>query len=386
MFKIVKKSKVNNIRLGTIQTNHGVFQTPIFMPPGTQASVKALGPDDLEKIEVEIILVNALHLHLRPGEDLIQGLGGIHEFMAFKRPILSDSGGFQAWSLSQRGQKLSKITEEGVEFQSPLDGSKHFITPEKAIEIEHTIGSDIIMAFDECAPDNNDKEYLRKSMERTHRWAERSLKKHQELSLKEKENNQKSPLLFGIIQGGIFSDLRKESAQFISSLPFDGLALGGETIGYNMSRTLELIEELKSILPKDKPLYTMGLGASPKDVIEVVKRGVDMFDCVNPARIARHGGLYSGHLVFNGQKITFESEYKNGILNINNSQFKDDQRSIDDSCDCYTCQHFSRAYLRHLYRAQEPLYLRLATIHNLRFMIKLIQDLRSNLSLDKNLR
>ncbi|MGC8651045.1 MAG: tRNA guanosine(34) transglycosylase Tgt [Minisyncoccia bacterium] len=381
MFRLIKQSKKDQSRIGEIATNHGIFHTPIFMPPGTQASVKAIAPDDLERIEAEIILVNALHLHLRPGEELIQYLGGIHNFMGFKRPILSDSGGFQAWSLSQRGPKLSKITEEGVEFQSPINGSKHFITPEKAIEIEHKIGSDIIMAFDECAPDNNDKEYIRQSMERTHRWAERSLLKHQELSQKEKDNNQNSPLLFGIIQGGIFSDLRKQSAEFISSLPFDGLALGGETIGYNMPRTLEIIEELKSILPQDKPLYTMGLGASPLDVLEVVKRGVDMFDCVNPARIARHGGLYSGHLVFHEKEITFESEDKNGILNINNSRFKDDKKPIDDSCDCYTCKNFSRAYLRHLYQAQEPLYLRLATLHNLRFMIKLIQDLRKHIVL-----
>ncbi|NMB92388.1 MAG: tRNA-guanine transglycosylase, partial [Parcubacteria group bacterium] len=195
MFKVIKQSKKDQSRLGEITTNHGVFHTPIFMPPGTLGVVKAIGPDDLEWIGAEIVLVNALHLHLRPGEELIQYLGGIHNFMGLKRPILSDSGGFQAWSLSQRGPKLSKITEEGVEFQSPFDGSKHFITPEKAIEIEHQIGADIIMAFDECSPDNNDKEYVKKSMARTHRWAERSLKKHQELSFKEKENNQKSPLL-----------------------------------------------------------------------------------------------------------------------------------------------------------------------------------------------
>jgi len=360
-------------RLGEIQTNHGVVKTPIFMPPGTQATVKAVGPDDLEKIGLEILLVNALHLHLRPGEDIIEGMGGIHRFMAWQRPILSDSGGFQAWSLGRKAN-LSRITEEGVEFASPIDGTKHFFTPEKAIEIEHKIGADIIMAFDECAPDNDDRDYIKKSMERTHRWAERSLVKHQELVQLESKLGQKSPLIFGIIQGGTFLDLRKESTKFISHLPFDGIALGGETIGYNMPRTLEIIEELKSILPQDKPLYTMGLGASPKDVIEVVKRGVDMFDCVNPTRMARHGGLYSGK-----QDISFESEFKDGILNIANSRFKDDKLPIDENCDCYTCQNFSRAYLRHLYLAQEPLYLRLATIHNLRFMMRLIQFLRENI-------
>jgi queuine tRNA-ribosyltransferase len=368
-------------RLGEIQTNHGVVKTPIFMPPGTQATVKAVGPDDLEKIGIEILLVNALHLHLRPGEDIIEGMGGVHRFMAWERPILSDSGGFQAWSLSQRGPKLSKIKEEGVEFFSPIDGSSHFITPEKAIEMEHKIGADIIMAFDECAPDNDDRDYIKKSMQRTHRWAERSFLKHQELSKQERESGKKSPLIFGIIQGGIFSDLRKESTKFISNLAFDGIALGGETIGYNMPRTLEIIEELKSILPKDKPLYTMGLGASPEDVIEVVKRGVDMFDCVNPTRIARHGGLYSGKFVITDRGISFESDFKDGILNIANSRFKNDNLPIDSECNCYTCQNFSRAYLRHLYSAQEPLYLRLATIHNLKFMINLIQVLRENMNL-----
>jgi len=368
-------------RLGEIQTNHGVVKTPIFMPPGTQATVKAVGPDDLEKIGLEILLVNALHLHLRPGEDIIEGMGGVHRFMAWERPILSDSGGFQAWSFNQRAD-LSRITEEGVEFASPLDGSKHFFTPEKAIEIEHKIGADIIMAFDECAPDNDDRDYIKKSMQRTHRWAERSLKRHQELSKQESCSDKKSPLIFGIIQGGTFSDLRKESAKFITNLPFNGVALGGETIGYNMPRTLEIIEELKSILPKDKPLYAMGLGASPSDIIEVVKRGVDMFDCVNPARIARHGGLYSGKFVITDRDISFESDFKDGILKIANSCFKDDKLPIDENCDCYSCRNFSRAYLRHLYLAQEPLYLRLATIHNLRFMIKLIHFLRDNIEIN----
>ena len=381
MFQIIKQAKNSLAHLGEVSTNHGIFQTPIFMPPGTQATVKAVGPDDLEKIGIEILLVNALHLHLRPGEDVIEGMGGVHRFMAWERPILSDSGGFQAWSLSQRGPKLSKIKEEGVEFFSPIDGSSHFITPEKAIEIEHKIGADIIMAFDECAPDNDDRNYIKKSMQRTHRWAERSLLKHQELSKQERESGRKSPLIFGIIQGGIFSDLRKESTKFISNLTFDGIALGGETIGYNMPRTLEIIEELKSILPKDKPLYTMGLGASPKDVIEVVKRGVDIFDCVNPTRIARHGGLYSGKFVITDRGVSFESDFKDGILNIANSRFKNDNLPVDSECDCYTCQNFSRAYLRHLYLAQEPLYLRLATIHNLKFMINLIQVLRENMNL-----
>jgi len=247
------------------------------------------------------------------------------------------------------------------------------------LEAEHKIGSDIIMTFDECAPDNEDKEYAQKALERTNRWAERSLRKHQELSHREISMGQNPPLLFGIIQGGIFSDLRKEGAKFLASLPFDGFALGGETIGYNMKRTLELLEELKPLLPSDKPLYTMGLGANPFDVLEVVKRGVDMFDCVNPARIARHGGLYNGELIIQKEGVFFQSEFKNGILKLANSRFKNDNSPIDNFCDCYTCRTFSRAYLRHLYFCQEPLYLRLATLHNLRFMMRLVQALRDNI-------
>ena len=383
MFKIIKKSKIDKARLGEIQTNHGIVKTPIFMPPGTQATVKAVGPDDLSRIGIEILLVNTLHLHLQPGEDLINDLGGIHQFMGWPGPILSDSGGFQVWSFSKNrtknGQNLAKISEDGVEFSSPINGSKHLITPEKSIEIQYKLGSDIIMAFDECGPDSDDKEYTKKAMQRTHRWAERSLKKHQELSKKYINGGEKPPLLFGIIQGGIFEDLRKESAKFITSLDFDGIALGGETIGYNMSKTLEILDYLQEFLPEDKPRYTMGLGSSPFDIIEVVKRGIDMFDCVGPTRTARHGSLYSGEIFSEKGEIKFKSEFEKGCLRISNSCFKEDNAPVDENCDCYTCQNFSRAYLRHLYSVKESLYLRLATIHNLRFMMRLIKILRSNI-------
>lgn len=383
MFKIIKKSNVDRARLGEILTNHGIVKTPIFMPPGTQATVKAVGPDDLHKIGIEILLVNMLHLHLQPGEDLINALGGIHRFMNWSGPILSDSGGFQVWSFAKNraknGQNLAKISENGVKFFSPIDGSEHLITPEKSIEIQHKLGSDIIMAFDECSPDSDDKEYAKRSMERTHQWAERSLKKHKELSKHYINNGKKPPLIFGIIQGGIFEDLRKESAKFITNLAFDGIALGGETIGYNMPKTLEILDYLQDFLPKDKPCYTMGLGSSPFDIIEVVKRGVDMFDCVGPTRTARHGSLYSGEIFSKKGRVKFESEFEKGCLRISNSCLKNDNNSIDKNCDCYTCQNFSRAYLHHLYLVKEPLYLRLATIHNLRFMIRLIKILRSNI-------
>ncbi len=382
MFKILKKSKTTHARLGEIRTNHGIVKTPIFMPPGTQATVKAVGPDDLSKIGIEILLVNTLHLLLQPGENLINALGGIHQFMGWSGPILSDSGGFQVWSFAKNrakeGQNLAKISKNGVEFSSPVDGSKHLITPEKSIEIQHKLGTDIIMAFDECSPDSGDKEYAKASMERTHQWAERSLKKHQELSKKYINSGQKPPLIFGIIQGGIFEDLRKESAKFITNLPFDGIALGGETIGYNMPRTLKILDYLKDLLPENKPRYTMGLGASPYDIIEVVKRGIDMFDCVGPTRTARHGSLYSGEIFSKDGEVNFESEFEKGCLRISNSRFENDDNPIDENCDCYTCQNFSRAYLHHLYSVKESLYLRLASIHNLRFMMRLIDIIRNN--------
>jgi len=380
--KLLKKSSRSRARIGEITTAHGSFRTPIFMPPGTRATVKALGPDDLEDIGIEILLVNTLHLHLQPGEDTIHDLGGIHRFMSWPRPILSDSGGFQVWSLGKIGKKkdsLNKITEEGVFFQSPLDGSSHFLSPEKSIEIQYKLGTDIIMAFDECTPDSDDKNYVRKAMERTHRWAKRSLLKHQELKKIKESRGEKAPLLFGIIQGGNFEDLRKESAKFITSLPFAGIALGGETIGYNMPQTLKIIDYLQDYLPENKPRYTMGLGSSPNDIIEVVKRGIDMFDCVSPARMARHGALYSGKISLENGEVKFTSEFPKGYLRISNSRFKNDDNPIDEDCDCYTCQHFSRAYLHHLYLTQETLYLRLATIHNLSFMMRLIHFLRDNI-------
>lgn len=368
MFQIIKNSHINQSRLGKVTTNHGDFHTPIFMPPGTQATVKAVGPDDLEQIGIEILLVNTLHLHLKPQEGLIHGLGGIHAFMGWPKPILSDSGGFQAWSFGQNrtrsGQNRAKIRGNGVEFFSPLDGSRHLITPEKSIEIQHQLGTDIIMAFDECSPDNDDKAYARKSMMRTHKWAERSLKKHQELSKSCLTQGKQPPLIFGIIQGGIFEDLRKESAKFIAGMEFDGIALGGETIGYNMPRTLEILDYLQDLLPANKPRYTMGLGSSAQDMEEVVKRGVDMFDCVGPTRMARHGSLY---------------HKTEGHLRISNNRFAKDEKPIDENCDCYTCRNFSRAYLHHLYAAKEALYLRLATIHNLSFMMNFIHSLRERI-------
>ncbi|MGC8880733.1 MAG: tRNA guanosine(34) transglycosylase Tgt [Minisyncoccia bacterium] len=372
MFRIIKQAKSSLLKKGEVITPHGSFTTPVFIPPATYGALRATDVKDLEEIGVEILLVNALHLHFRPTDRFIKKFGGIHKFMNWPKPILSDSGGFQAWSF-KRKQSLSKIKENGVCFYSPYDGKKIFLTPEKAIEIQHNLGVDIIMAFDECSPDNEDRNYVEKSLRRTHFWAKESLKKHQELS----KRKEKKPLIFGIVQGGRFLDLRKKSLEFILELPFDGIAFGGETIGYNMPKTLEILDFLKEFIPQNKPIYTMGLGASPSDIIEVTKRGIDMFDCVNPARIARHGELYNGKIQKDKKTITIESEFKEGILKIKQSRFVKDKKPVDEDCDCYTCRNFSRAYLRHLYLLKEPLYLRLATIHNLRYIIRVIEAIKS---------
>lgn len=374
MFQLLKTSKQNNARLGEIKTNHGIIKTPAFMPPATYGFLKSITPQDLEEIGAEIILVNALLLDLKPSLTIIKKFKGIHNFMGWQKPILSDSGGFQAWSF-QRKNPLSKVKDEGISFISPFDGKKYLLTPQKAIEIQYQLKVDIAMVLDECAPDIKDKTYLKKSLLRTNKWAKESLETYQKL----KKKIAKPPLLFGIVQGGPYLDLRKESLKFILDLSFDGIALGGETIGYNMAKTLELLEELRPFIPDSKPLYTMGLGAKPTDIIEVVKRGVDMFDCVNPARIARHGELFSGKLIKDKKSVKIESEFKEGILKISHSRFKEDKNPIDSSCDCYTCRSFSRAYLRYLYLNKEPLYLRLATIHNLRYIMRLIETLKETI-------
>lgn len=379
-FRIIKKHSKSRARLGEIATPSGVFQTPIFMPTGTKATVKALTPEQLKEIGGEILLVNTLHLYLQPGEKLIKSLGGVHKFMNWSGPILSDSGGFQTFSLAQKkqGQKnLVKILSNGIRFQSPLDGSTHFLTPEKSIEIQNDLGTDIVMAFDECLPDNASKEYALEALSRTHQWAKRSLLHFEKLNAFKK--TEEKPLIFGIIQGGSYQDLRQFSAEYINSLNFDGLALGGETIGYNMEKTLEIIGWLKDYLPEDKPKYTMGLGASPQDIIDVVYLGIDMFDCANPTRIARHGELYNGKLRVKNKRVIFKSEFKDGLLKIRQQRFKNDASPLDSECDCYTCRYYSRAYLRHLYLSKEPLYLTLATIHNLRFLMRLIHLIRENI-------
>lgn len=358
---------------GEITTDHGRVITPVFMPVGTAASVKALDARDINESGAEIVLANTYHLFLRPGEEIVNKMGGVAEFMNWNRPTLTDSGGFQVFSLGvgSKGEQLVKIDEQGVTFKSHIDGKMHRLTPESSMDIQRDLGADIIMAFDECTPNQTDHSYAKEAMERTHRWAARCVARWEENGRKSSQGNYQA--LFGIIQGSTFKDLRIEATKFISSLPFDGVALGGETVGFNMEGTLELIEWVREYLPKNKPLYAMGLGRDPQNIVDAVRAGVDMFDCVAPTRLARNGALYQGNLV-DGR---FISELKNGRLNIGNSKYIDDKSPIMEGCDCFTCESgYTRGYLRHLYLAKELSYYRLASIHNVRFMVRLTEQMR----------
>lgn len=372
-FKVTHQDKLTHARTGLIKTAHGNIETPTFMPVGTQATVKTLDSTDLTNLQAQVILGNTYHLHLRPGEDLIKKAGGLHKFMNWNKPILTDSGGFQVFSLglqkdkklsNKNNEKLVKITEDGVEFRSHLDGSKHKFTPETAIKIQQQIGADIIMAFDECTPDDAEEKYVKEAMERTHRWAVRSLKQHQKL----KANKQ---FLFGIIQGGNNKKLRRQSAEFITSLDFDGIAVGGESVGYNMGATKNILDWVYPYLPTEKPHYAMGLGLNPSDLFEVVERGIDMFDCVAPTRQARHGLLY-----------VFDKKNKHK-LNITKSKYSQDKNPLDKTCACSTCKNYTRAYLHHLFTTKELTGLRLATIHNVHFFLNLTKEMRKAIKQNK---
>lgn len=394
-FKLQKKK--GTMRAGVISTTRGEIKTPIFMPVGTLATVKALDSQDIKNLEAQIILSNTYHLYLRPGMEKLKKMGGVHKFMGWDKPMLTDSGGFQVFSLGrqqeigktgqneQAGQagtrKLGvKITEEGAQFVSHIDGTKHFFSPEDSIQIQREIGADIIMAFDECVSDHEEKKYVAASIARTHRWAKRCFEYWEQQKRTSIYGDYQA--LFGIIQGAMFRDLREESAKFITSLDFDGIACGGETVGYNMEGTKELMGWIEEILPENKPRYAMGLGRDPQDIVDAVLAGFDMFDCVGPTRLARNGALYFGKLnTVGGQEGTtipfFESPYKNGRLNIGNAQFATDESVIQPRCDCYTCKNgYTRAYLNHLYKTKELTFYRLASIHNVHFMVSLSQQLR----------
>lgn len=365
-FKVIKTTKLG--RAGIITTPHGQIKTPMFMPVGTKASVKSLGIDDLNKCQAELILGgNTYHMYFQPGIKVIKKTKGMHQFMQWPRPMLTDSGGFQVTSLTKdrtkTGKKLSRVTDKGVYFTSPLNGSKHFFSPEKSIRLQKIIGADIIMAFDECTP-NKGRKYAQKAMQRTHNWLKRSIKAWKKNKRKSK-TTQKYQALFGIIQGGDFKDLRQKSAQFVANCQdLDGIAVGGETVGQNLSKTEKIFSWIKEFIPQNKPLYSMGLGKEPQDIFRAVKLGVDIFDCVVPTRMARNGALY----------------FKKTKINIANAQFKSDLKPIDKDCDCLTCkQGYSRAYLHHLFKSQELLYFRLASIHNIRSMIRTCEQIRSKI-------
>ena len=352
-FRKIKDATDSRARLGELKTPHGVIETPIFMPVGTRATVKAMTPEEVRNLGAQIILSNTYHLYLRPGHELIERAGGLHKFMNWPYPILTDSGGFQVFSLGD----LRKITEEGVEFRSHIDGSTHFISPEKSIEIQNSLGSDIMMAFDECTPYPASYEYAKKSMERTTRWAKRCKDFHKDW---EKQ------ALFGIIQGGMYKDLREQSAKDIIDIGFPGYAIGGLSVGEPKELMFDLLEFTTPLLPEDKPRYLMGVG-TPDYLFEAVINGVDMADCVLPTRIARNGTVMTSH----------------GQLTIRNAKYKEDFGKLDPECDCYTCANYSRAYIRHLFNVNEILGARLATIHNLYFLIKLMENIREAIKEDR---
>lgn len=352
-YELIKECKQTGARLGRLHTPHGVIETPIFMPVGTQATVKAMTPEELKDMEAQIILSNTYHLYLRPGHELVKEAGGLHKFMNWDRPILTDSGGFQVFSLGE----LRKITEEGVTFQSHLDGSRHFLSPERVMEIENALGADIIMAFDECAPYPADYDYVKKSMERTTRWAVRC---------KEAHTNTENQALFGIIQGGMYRDLREQSAAELIALDFPGYSIGGLSVGEPKELMYEVLDYTTPLMPKDKPRYLMGVG-SPDALIEGAIRGVDMFDCVLPTRIAR-----------NGTAMTSE-----GKVVIKNAKYFRDFTPLDPNCDCYCCKNYTKAYLRHLYKADEILSSRLMSTHNLHFLLNLMKQVRQAIMDDR---
>lgn len=345
MFRFEIESKVGNARLSTFHTPHGPIQMPAFAPVGTLANVKTLEPRDLRETGCELILANTYHLYLRPGHQLIQELGGLHHFMGWDGPILTDSGGYQVFSLAHQRQ----LDEDGVTFQSHIDGSRHRFTPESVMEIEQALGPDIAMVLDEC-PEPLDYEYNQIALARTHRWAERCRNAHHRVD----------QALFGIVQGGIFPDLRQASAEFLTTLDFPGYAIGGLAVGETKEQMYATLDVTCPHVPHDKPRYLMGVGA-PEDIVEAVARGIDMFDCVLPTRIARNGALLT----------------PDGRLNMRNAQYAKDQRPVQEDCTCYTCRTFSRAYLRHLYKAGELSALRLGTIHNVHFMLSFMEQIRA---------
>lgn len=348
-FAIQQKDKHSAARCGVFTTPHGSFQTPCFMPCGTKGAVKTLTPDELHALGCEIILGNTFHLMLRPGSKLVEKMGGLHEWTSWRGPMLTDSGGFQVFSL----ERIRKITDDGVTFQSPIDGSTHFLTPEKSIEIQEELGADIIMAFDECPPGESDHGTAKKAMERTHDWLLRCLKVKKRVD----------QALFPIVQGATFNDLRIESAKYITDAAPDstGFAIGGVAVGETKEKILEAVSAVAPLLPQEKPRYLMGIG-DPMDILDAVSLGIDMFDCVLPTRLARHGSFLT---------VT-------GRHDLTKAEFAESKKPLEEGCGCYTCQNFTQSYLRHLMTEKEILGHRLLTIHNLFFLIDLMRQIRES--------
>jgi queuine tRNA-ribosyltransferase len=350
-FSLFHTAADSQARLGCISTPHGEIATPAFAPVGTQATVKSLDPCDLRGLGAELILSNTYHLYLRPGADVVAEMGGLHAFMGWERPILTDSGGFQVFSLAEN----RKITEEGVTFRSHIDGSLRNLTPEMAVRVQEQLGADIIMCLDECA-EPHDRAYIERALARTHAWARRC----------RAAQSRTDQALFGIVQGGIFADLRRQSAEFLKGLDFPGYAIGGLSVGETKEQMYTMLDITTPLLPADRPRYLMGVGA-PEDLLEGVVRGIDLFDCVLPTRLARNAALFT----------------RQGRINIRNARFERDPAPIEEGCGCYTCQTSTRAYLRHLFRARELLAYRLATIHNVHFLLQLMRDIRAAIGQDR---
>ena len=352
-YELIKKDSRTKARRGRVNTPHGPIETPVFMPVGTAGTVKAMKPEEVRDMGAQIILGNTYHLYLRPGHEVVKAAGGLHKFMNWERAILTDSGGFQGFSLGA----MRKISEEGVEFRSHIDGSKHMLSPEKSMEIQNALGSDIMMAFDECAPYPADRNYVKNSLERTTRWLKRC---------KEYHKNTEQQSLFGIMQGGMYKDLRKQSAEEIVELDLPGYAIGGLSVGEPKEIMYEVMDDCVDYLPADKPRYLMGVG-SPDCLFEGVERGIDMFDCVLPTRIARHGMAMTSQ----------------GRVNIKNAKYERDFTPLDPNCDCYTCRNYSKAYLRHLFKSDEILSSMLMTTHNLHFLVNTMAGIRKAIEEDR---
>lgn len=352
-YKLIKKSKDTKARVGEIKTNHGIIKTPVFMPVGTRATVKTMTPEEVKDLGAQIILSNTYHLFLRPGPEIIEKAGGLHKFMNWHGPILTDSGGFQVFSLSAN----RKITEEGVTFRSHIDGSKQFLSPEVSIDVQNSLGSDIIMAFDECAPYPATYDYIEHSMNRTTRWAKRCKVHHK---------NTDNQALFGIVQGGMYKDLRKKSAEDLVAMNFPGYAVGGLSVGEPKDIMVDILDYTTDFLPEDKPRYLMGVG-TPDYLFEAVEHGIDMADCVLPTRIARNGTAMTSV----------------GRVIAKNGKYKEDFTSLDENCDCYTCKNYTKAYIRHLFNVNEILAYRLLSIHNIYFLTKLMENIRNAILEDR---